>query len=133
MLRAQGRGAEAIRPWNHPTIFLFQKIHDPVDQVVLAGGPMVFRADAVEELLDLRRLKARTEVTSFCRSTLTAVRADSRATGARQRAPLQCAAGIAGRRLNPDVVERPLAQQPAVRHAVQRNAAGQTSFFMPVS
>ena len=37
----------------------------------------------------------------------------------------QRAAGVAGRRLNPDVVERPLAQQPAVGHAVERHAAGQ--------
>ena len=35
------------------------------------------------------------------------------------------AAGIAGRRLDPDVVERALAQQLAVGHAVQRDAAGQ--------
>ena len=34
-------------------------------------------------------------------------------------------AGVAGRRLDPDVVERPLAQQPAVGHAVERDAAGQ--------
>ena len=43
------------------------------------------------------------------------------------------AAGVAGRGLNPDVVERALAQQSAIGDAVQRHAAGQTRFFMPVS
>ena len=33
--------------------------------------------------------------------------------------------GVAGRRLDPEPLERPLAQQPAVGHAVQRDAAGQ--------
>ena len=37
----------------------------------------------------------------------------------------QRTAGVAGRRLNPDVVERPFAQQPAVGHAVERHATGQ--------
>ena len=37
----------------------------------------------------------------------------------------QRAAGIARRRLNPDVVEWPLAEQPAVGHAVERHAACQ--------
>ena len=36
----------------------------------------------------------------------------------------QCPAGIAGRRLDPDVVECPLAEQPAIGHAVERDAAG---------
>ncbi len=36
----------------------------------------------------------------------------------------QRAAGVAGRRLDPDVLERPLAQQPPVGHAVERHAAG---------
>ena len=33
--------------------------------------------------------------------------------------------GITGRGLDPDILERPFAQQPAVAHTVQRNAAGQ--------
>ena len=37
----------------------------------------------------------------------------------------QRAAGVAGRGLDPEVVERPLAEQPAVGHAVERDAAGQ--------
>ena len=39
------------------------------------------------------------------------------------------AARIAGSRLNPDVIERPLAQDPPVTHAVQRDAAGQHKFL----
>ena len=35
------------------------------------------------------------------------------------------AAGVARRRLDPDVLERPFAQQPAVGDAVERDAAGQ--------
>ena len=35
------------------------------------------------------------------------------------------AAGVAGRRLNPDVLERPFAQDAAVADAVERHAAGQ--------
>ena len=34
------------------------------------------------------------------------------------------AAGIAGGRLNPDVLERPFAKQAPIRHAVERHAAG---------
>ena len=36
------------------------------------------------------------------------------------------AAGVAGRGLNPDALERPFAQDAAVRHAVERDAAGET-------
>ena len=43
----------------------------------------------------------------------------------------QRAAGVAGRGLDPDVVERPLAEQPAVGHAVQRHAAGQDEVLLP--
>ena len=35
------------------------------------------------------------------------------------------AAGVAGRRLDPEALERPLAQQPAVADAVERDAAGE--------
>ena len=43
----------------------------------------------------------------------------------------QRAAGIAGGRLDPDVVEVALAEQPAVGHAVQRHAAGQDQVLHP--
>ena len=40
------------------------------------------------------------------------------------------AAGVAGRGLNPDVFERPLAQEAAVRDAVQRDAARHAEIFL---
>src|SRR5437588_8438061 len=40
-------------------------------------------------------------------------------------------AGVTGGRLNPDIVERSLAQQPAVGHAVERHPAGQYQVFHP--
>ena len=43
----------------------------------------------------------------------------------------QGAAGVAGGGLDPDVVEGPFAQQPAVGHAVQRHAAGQHQVLLP--
>ena len=43
----------------------------------------------------------------------------------------QRAAGVAGGGLDPDVLERALAQDAAVADAVQRDAAGQAEFFEP--
>ena len=43
----------------------------------------------------------------------------------------QRTAGIAGRRLDPDVVEVALAEQPAVGHAVERHPAGQDQVLHP--
>ena len=40
-------------------------------------------------------------------------------------------AGVAGGRLDPEVVEVALAEQPAVGHAVQRHAAGQDQVLHP--
>ena len=42
----------------------------------------------------------------------------------------QRAAGVAGGRLDPESLEGPLAQQPAVGHAVERHAAGQDQVFL---
>jgi len=44
----------------------------------------------------------------------------------------QRAAGIARRRLDPDVLEGRFPQDSTVRDAVERHAAGQVRFFMPV-
>ena len=43
------------------------------------------------------------------------------------------AAGVAGRGLNPEVLEGPFAQEPAVADAVERDAAGQAELARPVS
>ena len=37
-----------------------------------------------------------------------------------------CSTGVAGRGLNPDLIEDLFAQEPAVADAVERHAAGQT-------
>ncbi len=39
-------------------------------------------------------------------------------------------ARVARSRLNPQILERPLAQDPPVRHAVKRDAAGQAQLFL---
>src|SRR5439155_9512593 len=44
----------------------------------------------------------------------------------------QGAAGVARGGLNPDVLERALAQQPPVRDAVEGNAAGQAQHLFPL-
>ena len=41
------------------------------------------------------------------------------------------AAGVAGRGLDPELLERALAQQPAVAHAVERDAAGEAEPVEP--
>src|SRR5262249_31341250 len=43
----------------------------------------------------------------------------------------QRASGIAGRWLNPQVVERPFAQEPPVGYAIQCHAAGQAELRLP--
>ena len=44
----------------------------------------------------------------------------------------QRAAGVAGGRLNPEIVKGALAQQPAVGHAIQGHPAGQHQVSFPV-
>ena len=129
MLRApRARGPNSIRPWNQPTTFSS------------ASSP----ATCSQQLRFVRRSAGRRASTSFRNCSICVA---TKATGpgsclcwasppmamarlVQQLVPdeqgrAQRAAGVARRRLNPEVLERPLAQQPAVGDAVERHAAGQ--------
>ncbi len=129
MLREpSARGPNSIRPSNQPTIFSSARgarrrgssSSSPVE-------PLVHGARRSEDSLDLVRAEAGPEVGALH---------GSRLPGATVRGCLQCrcqmscatperAAGVARRGLDPESLEGPLAQEPAVPDAVQRDAARQ--------
>ena len=122
------RGPNSIRPWNQPTIF----------PSASRAGDASSSSDSSLEALDagarptrLSENRATWSVVKLGPRKLPCWRRGPRAgaafpvADARRTGPPQGAAGIAGGRLDPDVLERPFAEQSAVGDAVQGHAAGQ--------
>ena len=130
--RAQGPGAE-LHPALEPAddLAVGQQGGDVVEQLALVGEPLAGCAVRGQGPLDLVGREARAE-----EAPLLGVVAVGPAGVVQELMPdeqgrAQRAAGIAGRRLDPEVVEVALAEQPAVGHAVERHAAGQDQVLHP--
>jgi hypothetical protein len=124
--RAQGAGAELHAPLEPAdNLAVRQRLCHPLAQGVLVTDVRVGRLDAVEVVLDLL-----VGVLGAHERRPLAVTGPGHARLVEQLVPDEQgralgAAGVAGGRLNPDVLERPLPQDVLVGHAVQRHAAGQ--------
>ena len=112
-----------VKPANN--LALGDHLRNVVEQLSLPGVPFVrrihFRQKAFDELVGIPRPE---------QAALLAIEAIGLAGVVHKLMPNeQCrpqrAAGIARRRLNPDILERPFPQQPPVANAVERHAASQ--------
>ena len=65
-----------------------------------------------------------------CLESVPFIGAACRAAGASEQRGAECPARIAGGRLDPDVFERALAEQPTVGDTVERDAAGQDQILI---
>ena len=110
----------AVEPADH--LLLGHGPSDVLEQLRLVAKIMVTSSGLVEKLLDLARGILRPQ-----EAALLCILAVGRPWLVQQLVPdeqgsPQSAAGIAGGGLNPDVLERPFTQQPAVGDAVERHA-----------
>ncbi len=120
------RGPNSMRPWNQPTTFSSARIvAQPLGHrlgVVSSSytAPWASSCALIVVALETRsQVGAAHGVVAVHRARLVVILVP----GDQRRA--QRTAGIAGRRLDPDVLERPFAQDAAIGHAVERDAAGQ--------
>ena len=96
----------------------------PFQQSVLVGHVFVGGAHGVEEQADVVVRKRGTEQGATLSVGKLGLPGVVQLAVPDQQRCAERAAGIAGGRLNPDVLERPFTQQAPVRHAVERHAAG---------
>jgi hypothetical protein len=120
MLRdPRARGPNSIRPSNQPTIF------SSASRVILVE-PLIRCPDLLQVALDVLWLVGGTEV---CPPHAVAPHGRL-AWGTKVPMPgqlrgSQCPAGVTSRRLNPDLLERPLPEQSAVPDAIQGHSSGE--------
>ena len=117
-----------MRPWNQPTTF------SSASRSATRSQQRRLVVEARDTSRPWRSRNARIVAIGMTRSQI-ASRAASRPAPAiarlrqhlmpDQQRRAERAAGVAGRRLNPDLLERAFAQDPAVADAVERHAAGQ--------
>ena len=134
MLRApKALGPNSMRPWNQPTTL--PSASSPAtcsSKLVLVGeiaARMPLARDKNRAIWSVVKLGPRKLPCWASRPS--GWRGLSRSWCQTNRAAPERAAGIAGRRLDPEVVEVAFAEQPAVGHAVQRHAAGQDQVLQP--
>ena len=113
------RGPNSMRPWNQP-----MTLSAASSSAVSCGDvvePAIGQLRPAQERLDLVVAITRAEV-----GVVHVYRRSSapRSLGIDPERRAERRAGVAGRRLHPDALERPAVADPRVHHAVQRDAAG---------
>ena len=126
----RARGPNSMRPWNQPSPLPSARspAARPIDLVVVeplkAGARLLEPPAAFVVVVGRPEIGAVHAVELVLEPPWTGL---VQVIGGERRA--QRAAGVAGRRLDPDTLELAVAQHLAVRHAVERHAAGHAEIF----